>query len=126
MSSNETDPAEVPDTIDQHEPSEVPAADDDSRKVLNNALALSRRRPFRLGLIVGILITVAVVVLIVQNRESAQIDWLFIHRSAPLWLILLATMFAGAIAWEVVRIMLRHGRKRAALRKETTRQLKAM
>jgi uncharacterized integral membrane protein len=53
--------------------------------------------------IVGVLIAVAVLLLIVQNGESAQLTWLFFDFSAPLWIMLLLTMVAGAASWELVK-----------------------
>jgi uncharacterized integral membrane protein len=94
--------------------------------VVENALSLSKRQPFRLGLIVGVLVTVAVVILIVQNGESAQIDWLLFHFSSPLWIILLLTMAAGGVVWEVAKFLIRRGQKRSELRHQTAKQAKAL
>lgn len=102
----------------------VPSAVD-ARSVVKNAVALSKPQ-FRLGLIVGTAVTIAVVLLIVQNDESAQIDWLFFHFSSPLWIILLLTMVAGGVVSEIVKVTLRHGRARSELRRETLKQAKAL
>lgn len=70
-------------------------------------------RSFHLGLIVGALITVAVAILIVQNGESAQIDWLFLHFTSPLWIILFITTIAGGAVLELTKLMIRRGRNRS-------------
>ena len=67
--------------------------------------------PFRWGLILGGLIVVAVVVLVAQNGESARIDWLWLHFSTPLWLMLFLTLISGALVWETVKASIRHGRQ---------------
>lgn len=102
------------------------APEPEARTVVKNALALSRRRPFRLGLIVGALVTVAAGILVVQNGESAQFDWLAFHFSAPLWIILFVTMIAGGVTWEVLRILIRRGRDRSKQRRELAKQSKAL
>lgn len=98
----------------------------EARTVVANALTLSKRRPFRLGVISGAVVTIAVVILIVQNGESAQIDWLFFHFSSPLWIVLFITMAAGGVVWEVVKLLIRRGRKQSEFRRETAEKAKAL
>ncbi len=82
-----------------------------------NVLKRARRNPFRLGVIIGSLVTIGVVLLVVQNGESAQIDWLIFHFRAQLWIILILTAAAGAVAWELTKVAIRHGRRVARERK---------
>ena len=77
----------------------------------------SRRNGFHVGLVVGVLVTVAVVLLIIQNGESARLDWLVFHFSAPLWIMLLLTLAAGGIVWELIRFTARRGRRRRSERR---------
>jgi uncharacterized integral membrane protein len=53
--------------------------------------------------VVGGLIAVALVILIAQNSDKTQIDFLFFDFSSHLWLILLLAAVAGAIAWEAIK-----------------------
>jgi uncharacterized integral membrane protein len=66
-------------------------------------LPTTRRSRFGLGLVVGGVITVAVVLLIIQNGESTQLDWLVFDFEAPLWIMLALTLAAGAVVWELGR-----------------------
>jgi uncharacterized integral membrane protein len=84
---------------------------------IHQVLTRARRNPFRLGVVIGALITLAVVLLVVQNTESARLDWLFFHFNAQLWFILVLTAVAGAVAWELTRASLRHGRRLRLQRK---------
>lgn len=80
-----------------------------------------RRHAFRVGMGVGAAIALAVVLLIVQNGESAQIDWIFFHFRTRLWLVLALTLIAGAVTWELIRAWVfrsgRHIRARRTARK---------
>jgi uncharacterized integral membrane protein len=67
--------------------------------------------PFRAGLVLGSIVTIAVVLLIVQNGESTQLDWLAFEFKAPLWIMLILTMVAGAIVWDVAKVAYRRGRE---------------
>lgn len=69
---------------------------------------------FRAGLVLGTIVTVAVALLIVQNGESSQLDWLSFEFKTPLWIMLLLTMLAGAIVWEFAKMGYRRGRANRA------------
>ena len=83
-----------------------------------------RQHAFRAGLAVGAAVAIAVVLLIVQNGESAQIDWLFFHFKARLWLILVLTLVAAGVTWELAKTSVRrsrhHLRNRRAAQKSPT------
>ena len=58
----------------------------------------------------GLIVAAAVISLIIQNGESAQIDWLFFHFTSPRWVILFLTMVAGGIVWELAKLAFRRRR----------------
>ena len=47
--------------------------------------------------ILALVVGVSVLLLIVQNSESAKLEWLFFEFSAPLWIMLLLTLVAGGL-----------------------------
>ena len=77
---------------------------------VKQALRGARRNRFRVGVVFGIIVTIAVVLLIVQNGESAQLDWVGFHFKMPLWILLVLTAVAGAIVWELVKVGWRRGK----------------
>jgi uncharacterized integral membrane protein len=99
-----------------------PVDSPDPRETVTRALKSTRRNPFRAGLALGAVVTVAIVLLIIQNGKSAHLSWLAFHFSAPLWIMLLLTAAAGAVVWEVIRAASRRARR---LRGERREALKA-
>jgi uncharacterized integral membrane protein len=81
------------------------------------ALKVKAANQFRVGLALGSLVTVAVVLLIIQNGESAQLDWLVFHFSSPLWIMLLLTSVAGGVVWELLKVGWRRGRQKQTQRR---------
>jgi uncharacterized integral membrane protein len=75
------------------------------------ALKRARRNRFRAALGLGVVVTAAIVMLVVQNGASARLHWLSFHFSSPLWIMLLLTATAGAIVWEVTKAFVRRGRR---------------
>ena len=73
-----------------------------------------RVHPFTGGLVLGSIVTVAVVLLVVQNRDSVRLNWLAFHFQAPLWMMLILTAVAGAIIVEVLRIAMHRARRKRA------------
>ena len=59
----------------------------------------------------------AVALLIVQNGESAQLDWLVFDFDAPLWIMLALTFAAGAVVWELGKAAWHHSRRLRAERR---------
>lgn len=91
-----------------------------SGQVLNDDLgSIEKRRPFRWGLIVGSLITVAAALLIVQNGHSTGVQWLWLDFEMPLWLLLVVTLVVGAVVWEASKLARHRARSRAADRLQT-------
>lgn len=88
------------------------------------AAKLSGRPSFRVGMVVGALITTAVALLIVQNSEPVEVQWLMFEFRTRLWTVLLVTLAAGGVVWEMARLAVRRGRRRARERKEVLRQAK--
>lgn len=91
----------------------------DFKEFAGQALKYTGRNSFRTGVILGALITAAVVVLIVQNGESVQLDWIAFHFRTPLWIMLLLTAVAGAVVWELIKAASRRTRRMRRERRET-------
>ncbi|MEO7396931.1 MAG: hypothetical protein ABIW84_00045, partial [Ilumatobacteraceae bacterium] len=75
------------------------------------AMRGAKRNRFRVGMVIGTVVSIAIVLLIVQNGESAQLDWLSFHFKMPLWILLILTSAAGAIVWELINVLWRRGRR---------------
>jgi uncharacterized integral membrane protein len=93
-------------------------------ELVARAETLSRRHSFRVGLGVGItagvLLTIAVVLLIIQNAQATPLHWAGFSFTAPLWIFLLLTLAAGLVLGPVALRLIRRGRtkqRRAALRR---------
>ena len=99
------------------------AAEREPREVIERALKSTGSRSFRAGLVVGAVITVAIALLIVQNGESAQLNWLTFDFSAPLWIMLMLTLLAGAVVWETTRALWRRGHRLRAERRNALREV---
>ncbi len=56
------------------------------------------------------LVAVALIAFVVQNTDSTPVQWFFIDRSAPLWLIIVVSAVAGAILSEIVGWIVRRRR----------------
>ncbi len=108
---------------EQPNPSTVPPPSNLSNKEIARTLQRSIKHPFRWGMIIGGTIAVAVVLLIAQNGESAQIHWLWFHFSAPLWLFLFLTLIAGGLVWETAKASIRRGQQVSAARRAALKQL---
>ncbi len=106
-------------TANGHEPSE---SGPDRADVIRRGLSSSRGDTFRVGVVIGTLVTVAVVLLIVQNGESARLDWLTLTFDAPLWIMLLLTLVSGAVVWELAKMLWHRSRR---VRKEQKDAVKA-
>jgi uncharacterized integral membrane protein len=84
-------------------------------EVIRRGLSSSRSDTFRVGVVIGTLVTIAVVVLIAQNGESARLDWLMFTFSSPLWIMLVLTLLSGAVVWELAKMLWHRSRR---IRKE--------
>lgn len=99
----------------------VAAGRADPRKLISRALKSTRRHSFRTGMVLGAIVAVAVVFMVIQNGESAQLDWTVFHFRAPLWIILFLTAAAGAVVWELIKAASRRARRLRAERREAVR-----
>jgi uncharacterized integral membrane protein len=79
-----------------------------------------QRGPIRWGLVLGAVIALALVLLVVQNSENAQIDWLFFDFETHLWIILLLSAVAGAAVWECTKFTVRRRRGRSSSKRDRT------
>jgi uncharacterized integral membrane protein len=52
------------------------------------------------------------IVFMIQNTESVQLDFLVWSYSWPLWLVALASAVLGAVVWFGLGMMRRHRRRR--------------
>ncbi len=105
--------------------SAAPQNDDetlDARELLTRAEQLSRRNSFRIGLTVGVVVTVAAALLIIQNGDSARLHWLGFSFNAPLWIFLGLTLAAGMVLGRVVPYAVRRGRQRTRQRRAALEQ----
>jgi len=108
--------------VDSHDEGEPDA---DPREVAVRALQRSMGRPFRVGFVLGGLLAAAAALLVIQNGESARINWLWMEFSAPLWLVLLLTLVAGGLVWETLKMAVRRGRRLRQERREALHNLRA-
>lgn len=99
-----------------------PGGAPDPREAMVRALRAARRGQFRAGLGLGVVVTAAIVLLVIQNGGSARLSWLSFHFSSPLWIMLLLTAAAGAIVWEVTKAFVRRARR---LRRENRDAVRA-
>ena len=96
------EPADMQESADMQEPAGTPDSPD-PRETVTRALKSAPPNRFRTGLALGAVVTVAIVLLIIQNGRSAHLNWLAFHFGSPLWIMLLLTAAAGAVAWELIK-----------------------
>jgi uncharacterized integral membrane protein len=70
----------------------------------------SPERAFNVGVTVGIVVTVAAVIFVLQNRQSTTFDWLWLDFELPLWIALLGAVGVGVVL--VLTILAVHVRRR--------------
>jgi uncharacterized integral membrane protein len=102
---------------------EAEAEAEDPRDVAARALRRSLRHPFQIGFVLGGLVAMAAALLIIQNGQTARINWLWFDFTARLWVVLLTTLIAGALVWETIRLFARRTRR---LRRERREALAAL
>lgn len=56
------------------------------------------------------LVAAALIAFVLQNTDSTPVSWLFIDRSAPLWLIIVVSAVAGAVLSEILGWIVRRRR----------------
>ena len=67
-------------------------------------------RAFNVGVTVGIVVTVAAMIFVLQNRQSTTFDWLWFDFELPLWIALLGAVGVGVVL--VLTILAVHVRRR--------------
>ncbi len=60
--------------------------------------------------LVGAVVAVALILLIAQNSESQEVEWLMFSGEAPVWILMLISAVAGAILVPLVAAMFRSRR----------------
>jgi uncharacterized integral membrane protein len=97
-----------------------PAAPDESMSgsLERDVDEVERGRPeraFNVGVTVGIVVTVAAVIFVLQNRQSTTFDWLWLDFELPLWIALLGAVGVGVVL--VLTILAVHARRRRRVRR---------
>jgi uncharacterized integral membrane protein len=72
-------------------------------------------RAFNIGVTIGIVVTVAAVIFVLQNRGSTTFDWLWLEFELPLWIALLGAVGVGVVL--VLTILAVHARRRRRIRR---------
>lgn len=115
----------APDQSD--DPSALPYRREDPPplELITRAEKLSRHNSFRgglgVGVIAGVVVTVAVALLIIQNAQSTPLHWASFSFTAPLWIFLVLTLAAGLLLGPLAVRLLRRGRRRARERRAALR-----
>ncbi|MEM9466177.1 MAG: lipopolysaccharide assembly protein LapA domain-containing protein [Actinomycetota bacterium] len=78
---------------------------------LDDESTAQKSRGGQLRLVVLGLIAAGLAAFIVQNTDSTPVTWLFFERSAPLWLVIIASAVAGAVLSELIGWMMRRRRR---------------
>jgi uncharacterized integral membrane protein len=94
-------PAPEPRTQSRTPPRTPPPASARPQPSLAGDLAeVQRGRPeraFNFGAAVGIVVTVAAAIFVIQNNQSTHFDWLWFDFELPLWTALLGAMAVGVV-----------------------------
>ncbi len=92
---------------------------------LKQSILEERSGAFWVGTTFGAVLAIATTLLIVQNSESADLDWLGFNFTAPLWLLLFLSALSGAILSRLIPPIWRRARSRSAAQANKRSQLKA-
>jgi uncharacterized integral membrane protein len=76
-------------------------------------------RAFNIGVTVGVLLTAAAAIFVLQNRQSTTFDWLWFDFELPLWAALVGGVLVGVVlVVTILAVRVRHqrriGRRRSA------------
>lgn len=93
-------------------------------ELVQNAKKLTRDSTFRTGLAVGALVTVAIAIFIFQNGDRTDLEYLWLDFNMQLWIGLLASFIAGALAAPLFGWSWRRHRRLKRERKDAERQIK--
>ena len=72
----------------------------------------SRSGGFPVGLVLGGLVGAALALFIAQNTQEAEVNWLFLDASAPLWIVLVVTVVVSLVLAQLVGGAIRRARRR--------------
>lgn len=75
------------------------------------------RHPLARGFVFGAVVSLAVALLVFQNRSETELEWLWLDFNAPLWLALLGAFLAGLVAGPLLGIGLRRSMRKRRARK---------
>jgi len=93
-----TEAAEAPDSPEPPAPERSESRP--SGSLAGDLAEVQRGRPeraFNVGAVVGIILTVAAAVFVIQNNQSTHFDWLWFDFELPLWTALLGAMAVGVL-----------------------------
>jgi uncharacterized integral membrane protein len=92
--------------------------DTDGRSLAHDVDEVERGRPeraFNFGATLGVVVTVAALIFVLQNRQSTTFDWLWLDFELPLWIALLGAVGVGVVL--VLTILAVHARRRRRIRR---------
>jgi uncharacterized integral membrane protein len=93
----------------------------------NDLDEVGRARPersFNVGAALGILLTIAAVIFVVQNNRSTDFEWLWFDFTLPLWTVLVGTLVVGALLVLTALAVHRWRKRRIARRRAATGRLR--
>lgn len=118
-------PEHTPSAASPTEPS-TPESSADLSPLVRTALRGNAIRSYWIGLVIGVVLAVATALLVVQNSQSARVEWLGWDFLAPLWLILLLSVAAGAVLLALSAVIIAHARARNASGKTARKRLQRL
>ena len=95
--------------------------DPTSAELSTGLRSLERRRPFRVGLAIGVIAAISAALLVIQNSQSIRVEWLWFDLDLPQWLLLTATLLIGAFVGQIGRIAAVRARARTGERTKLVR-----
>ena len=110
----EPGPAAEPEPEPKPEPESEPESE--HRDLTRDLDEVQRGRPeraFNVGATVGIVVTVAAVIFILQNGQSTSFDWLWFDFQLPLWTALLGAIGVGIVL--VLTVIAVHARRQSRI-----------
>ena len=63
------------------------------------------------GVVIGAIVTAALIVFVAQNASDTEVTWLFFDGTGPLWIVIIVAAVAGAVLSEVVGFLWRRRRR---------------
>jgi uncharacterized integral membrane protein len=93
------------------------------RSDLHEVAGARPERAFNVGAVLGIVLTVAAVVFVVQNSGATDFEFLWFDFSLPLWTVLVGTLAVGVLLTLAAFGLHRRRRRRIGRREEATGRL---